>query len=127
MLRKGKLLQDKFVYRAGLMEMQYSAIEKPCDQDTSDMVKLKLIPGSRRKVLDTGLYGSYIPMRQINKRSTWIIDPAPLFVGRFTWLLELHPLLDGIPFGIRDSRVLFVKRKVGTLGLSLHKRSFFFP
>ena len=46
------------------------------------MVKLKLIPGSRRKVLDTGLYGSYIRMRQINKRSTWIIDPAPLFVGR---------------------------------------------
>ena len=39
-LAKGKLLQVKFVYRAGLMETQYCAIEKPYDQDISDMVIL---------------------------------------------------------------------------------------
>ena len=100
------------------METQYSAIEKLCDQDTSDMVKLKLIPRSDRKYLDTGLYAasyigaaSYIQMCQINKRSTWIIGPDPLFVGRSTWLLDLHPLFDGRPFGIIDSRILFVKRR----------------
>ena len=43
------------------METQYSAIEKPCDQDISDMVKLKMIPGSDRKDMDTGLYGVIYP------------------------------------------------------------------
>ena len=60
-LGKGKLLQDRFVYRAGLMETQSSATEKPCDRDTSDLVKLKLISGSDRKDLDTGLFGVVYP------------------------------------------------------------------
>ena len=43
------------------METQYSAIVKLCDQDTSDMVIIKLIPGSDRKDLDTVLYGVIYP------------------------------------------------------------------
>ena len=119
----GKLPQDKFVYRTDLMETQYGATEKPWLEHTrhGDRWKQNWSRGPIWRTWMRDYTGPYIRMHHINKKSTGILDQAPIFVGRSTYLLDLHPLFWWKILWYPRFRC-FVCQEEGTLGF--HRRRF---